>query len=110
MKSTTAGQADDIQILFASPRISARTLAETCWAPNAVSETAKNPSFLRARINCAGRTPGNWATKEGASEATTARLQLIRALALGRSSHTCFALLGQARVQLPHKMQSSGTT
>ena len=108
MKSTTAGHAEEIQILLGSLCISPYTLAETCCAPSAVSDTAKNPSFLSARINCPGRTPGYCATNEGASEATTARLQLIRAFALGRSSHTCFALLGQANVQLPHKNAEFG--
>ena len=110
MKSTTVGHAEDIQIPFVLLRISANTFAETCCAPSAVSDTAKNPRILSARINCPGRTPGNCATNDGASEATTARLQLIRAFALGRSSQTCFALLGQVNVQLPHRMQSSGTT
>ena len=33
---------------FGSLRISVCTLAETCCAPSAVSETAKNPNFLSA--------------------------------------------------------------
>ena len=109
-KSTTTGHADEIQILFCSSRIMERMLAETCCAPSAVSDTAKKPSFLSARTNCAGRTAGYCATKEGASEAMTARLQLMRALALGKSSHTCLALLGQVSVQSPQRMQSSGAT
>ena len=110
MKSTTVGHAEEIQMPLVSLCINPYTPAETSCAPSAISDTAKKPNILSARINCPGRTPGYCAANEGASDATTARLQLIRAFALGRSSHTCFALLGQVNVQLPQRMHSSGTT
>src|SRR5208337_697053 len=95
------GQADEIQTCPGSLCISSSTPADTCCAPRAVSETAKKPTFLRARINCPARTPGNCATNDGASEATTFRPPAKSSLTLGRSSRTCLALLGQATVQLP---------